>query len=198
MKRTILISIFVVFGSLTGSPYLLENPEVDALGFDALGATRTDNPTISIEEEILVIDLEEVQEPISVSGIEQFFNGNNSLTPSETRKKEKKSDVQYELTKIRTKIKCVEKILKKAVIKTHFVNGQIEGLQINGLDRISEAKALRLKSGDIILAINGQTLGSKKEAYYIFKKARKRPNMVVELLRDGKAKKFLFDFREAV
>jgi type II secretory pathway component PulC len=203
MKRIILVSILVVFGSLTGSPFPLENPEIDAHGFDTLGTIRADSAAGSIEEDILVIYLEEVQEPMEGPGIEQFFNGINAAEPSEAQNTEKKSDTekkdaQKELTKIRTKVKCVEKILKKAVIKTYCVNGQIEGLQLNGLDKISEAKALLLKSGDIILAVNGQTVGSKKEAYDIFKKARKRPNMIVELLQDGKAKKLLFDFRGAV
>ena len=111
---------------------------------------------------------------------------------------DKKTDVKRELTRIRTKIKFVEKLLKKASIKSCRVNGQIEGLQITGLDQISQAKALLLKNGDIILTINGHTLSSKKEAYNIFKKARKQPSMIVELLQDGKAKKFLFDFHGAV
>ena len=75
------------------------------------------------------------------------------------------------------------------------INGQIEGLQINGLDEISEAKALLLKSGDIILAVNEQTLSSKKDAYDIFKKARNKPIMIVDLIRDGEAKKLLLDFQ---
>ncbi|MCP4260031.1 MAG: hypothetical protein GY774_21325, partial [Planctomycetes bacterium] len=109
-----------------------------------------------------------------------------------------KNDTQQEIMKVRTKLKSVESILKKATIKSYRINGQIEGLQINGLDKISEAKTLLLKSGDIILTVNGQTVGSKKEAYNIFKKARKEPIMIVELLQDGKAKKLLFDFRGPV
>jgi hypothetical protein len=99
------------------------------------------------------------------------------------------------LTKIRTKAKCVETILKKAVIEPYHNNGQIEGLRITGLDRILAARDLLLKSGDIILAVNGYPLNSKRQAYEIFKKARKKPIMIVNLLRDGEAKTFLFDFR---
>ncbi len=165
--------------------------------WDAEYTFRTDSGAESVGGDILVINLEEVQEPIVETGIELFFNGNNYAEPSEAEETEK-IDVQNGLTKIQTKIKCVEKILKKAVIKTYYVNGQIEGLQLYGLNEISEAKALLLKSGDIIMAVNGQSLISKKRAYDIFKKARKQSNMVVELLRDGEAKKLLFDFRGAV
>jgi len=96
------------------------------------------------------------------------------------------------LTKIRTKAKCVETILRKAVIEPYQINGQIEGLRITGLDKILLARDLLLKSGDIIRAVNGQPLNSKRRAYEIFKKARKLPTMKIELLRDGKTETLLY------
>jgi hypothetical protein len=99
------------------------------------------------------------------------------------------------LTEVRTKIKCVETILKNAVIEPYLINGQIEGLRITGLDRILLAKDLLLKSGDIIRTVNGQPLNSKRGAYKIFKRARKRPIMKVELLRDGKTETLLYYLR---
>jgi len=99
------------------------------------------------------------------------------------------------LTKIQTKIRCVEAILKKAVIEPYHINGQIEGLRITGLDRIPVARDLLLKSGDIIRAVNGHSLNSKRRAYEIFKRARTRPTMIIDLLQDGEAKILLFDFR---
>ena len=200
MKRIILVSILIVFGSLTSSPGPLENPECDAHDFDTPGFKRTDNAAGSIEEDKLVLYLEEVQETMTSPVIEQFFNGNNATEPSGDQNTEKKSDTekkftQQELIKVWTKIKCVESVLKNAVIEPYCINGQIEGLQINGLDEISEAKALLLKSGDIILAVNGQTLSSKKDAYDIFKKARKEPIMIIDLLQDGEAKILLLDFQ---
>jgi len=99
------------------------------------------------------------------------------------------------LTKIRTKSKCVETILRKAVIEPYHINGQIEGLQITGLDKILIARDLLLKSGDIIRAVNGHPLNSKRRAYEIFKKARKLPIMKIELLRDGKTETLLYYLR---
>ncbi|MHC4560681.1 MAG: hypothetical protein ACYS80_25655 [Planctomycetota bacterium] len=130
-----------------------------------------------------------------IFGAEQSYEESKTSKEQNTEKVGDAEKKQQELTKIRTKLKCVEKILKNAVIEPYYVNGQIEGLQIFGLDKISEAKALFLKSGDIILAVNGKTLSSKKEAYDIFKKARKEPIMIVDLLQDGQAKKLLLDFQ---
>lgn len=200
MKKIIILGMLIFLGTLTNPPSPLKNSKSYAHAFGALGSMRVDSAAGSIEEDKLVLYLEEVPETMMSPGIEQFFNGNDTAKPSGARNIEKKSDteikdVQQELTKVRTKIKCVESVLKKAVIKPYCINGRIEGLQINGLDEISEAKTLLLKSGDIILTVNGQTLSSKKDAYDIFKQARKKPTMIVDLLRDGEAKKLLLDFK---
>ena len=200
MKKIIILGMLIFLGTLTNPPSPLKNSKSYAHAFGALGSMRVDSAAGSIEEDKLVLYLEEVPETMMSPGIEQFFNGNDTAKPSGARNTEKKSDTeikdaQQELTKVRTKIKCVESVLKKAVIKPYYINGRIEGLQINGLDEISEAKTLLLKSGDIILTVNGQTLSSKKDAYDIFKQARKKPTMIVDLLRDGEAKKLLLDFK---
>lgn len=196
----IIAGILIFLGTLTSSQGPLENPKSDAHAFETLDTMRADSAAGSIEEDKLVLYLEEVPETIMSPGIEQFFNGNNTAELSEAQNIEKnidteKKSAQQELIKIRTKIKYVESVLKKAIIESYCINGQIEGLQINGLGKISEAKALNLKSGDIILTVNGQTLSSKIGAYEIFKKARKKPIMIIGLLQDGEAKKLLLDFQ---
>ncbi len=192
----------VVFGDLTSSPSPIENPESGAHDFDALGTKRADSAAGSIEEDEPVLSLKEVPETMTRLGTEQFSNGSDTTETYLGQNIEKTSDTvrtytpaKPVLTKIRTKIRCVEAILKKAVIEPYNINGQIEGLRITGLDRISAARDLLLKSGDIIRAVNGHPLNSKRRAYEIFKRARTRPTMMVDLLQDGEAKTILFDFR---
>jgi len=98
------------------------------------------------------------------------------------------------LTKVRTKMKSVETILRKAVLESYRINDQIVGLRITGLDKILVARELLLKSGDVIRVVNGQPLISKKVAYKIFKRARKLPVMEIELLRNGKSQRLLYYF----
>lgn len=200
MKRTILISILIVFGSLTNFPGQIENPQSDAHGFDAQSVMRANNSAEIIEGDVLVLYLEEVKETTANPGIEQFFYDNNTNEPFGEDNAEKKSDtqkrdIQQEPIRLQTKLKYIESILKKAAIEPYSINGQIEGLRIKGLDKMFQAKALQLKSGDIIIAVNGYTLSSQRKAYDIFKKARKEPMMTVDLLRDGKTKQLLFDFQ---
>jgi S1-C subfamily serine protease len=136
----------------------------------------------------------------NVFGTEWSSKGSDTTETHPGQNIEKTSDTvrasaPQVLTKVRTKIRCVEAILKNAVIEPYHNNGQIEGLRITGLDRILAARDLLLKSGDIIRAVNGHPLNSKRQAYEIFKRARTKPNMIVDLLQDGEAKVLLFDFR---
>ena len=136
----------------------------------------------------------------NVFGTEWSSKGSNTTETHPGQNIEKTSDTvragaPQVLTKVRTKIRCVEAILKNAVIEPYHNNGQIEGLRITGLDRILVARDLLLKSGDIIRAVNGHPLNSKRQAYEIFKRARTKPTMIVDLLQDGEAKVLLFDFQ---
>jgi hypothetical protein len=110
-------------------------------------------------------------------------------------KEEEEKPAQQELTKIQAERKSVERILRKADIEPYYRDGQINGLQITGLDEKTEAEAVFLKNGDVILAVNGQTLSSKKEAYDIFIDARKEPIMIIDLLQKGQTNKYLLDFQ---
>jgi len=127
----------------------------------------------------------------------------NTSEPSELQNNEKSDNEQgeeekpaeQELTKIQTQRKCVERILRKADIEPYYRDGQVKGLRITGLDEKTEAEAVFLKNGDVILAVNGQILNSKKEAYDIFIDARKEPIMIIDLLQKGQTKKYLLDFQ---
>ena len=96
---------------------------------------------------------------------------------------------------MQTKAKHVETLLRKAVIEPYETDGQMEGLRITGLEKVPIAGNLGLKNGDIIRSVNGQQLTSKKKALQVFMKARTKPTMSVELLREGKTKELSFVLR---
>ena len=87
-----------------------------------------------------------------------------------------------------TKMSHLEMILTKATIEPYLVDGQVEGLKINNLEKIPLAKVLGLKEGDIIRYVNGHRLTSKQKAFQVFKKARSEATMSLELLSDGETK----------
>ena len=133
------------------------------------------------------------EQPSNVINTTETPSGRNTKQTSDTARTN--APAKQVLTKIQTKMKHIEAVLKKAVIKPYHINGQIEGLRISGLDKILAAKELLLKSGDIIRVVNGQPLSSKIRAYKIFKRARKLSTMEIELLRDGKSQTLLYYLR---
>jgi len=187
------------FGTPTSSASPFENPESDVYNFDIPDTMAADSTTGNIEDDGLLSYLQEEQETMTRIGAEQYSNGIDTIETSSGQNIEQTSDTvrtntpaEQVLTKIRTKMRYIEAVLKNAVIEPYHINGQIEGLRITGLDKILAARDLLLKSGDIIRVVNGQLLSSKKRAFKIFKRARNRPIMEIELLRDGKSVTLLY------
>jgi len=95
----------------------------------------------------------------------------------------------------KAKLGRIETILRKARIVPYVVEGEIKGLQLNGLDKIEAAKEFGLREGDIIEIVNGQRLTSKQKAYQIFMKARNQPVINIDLLRGETPRKVSFVLR---
>ena len=194
-----------LFGTVSGSPAvaraIIKNLKTGVFDLYKMGQTvegaRIEG--IGTDEVILAHNGER---KILRLNIAQFSSSNNSTeTPSSKTINEMSNAVRTDLstqnahTDARTKIGCVEAILKEAVIEPHVVDGQIEGLRITDLENIKEAKELGLKNGDIIRAVNGHRLTSKQKAHQILKKAGSQAAISLELLRDDETKKLSFDLR---
>jgi len=182
----------------------LENPDsdLDLYDFDIFGNMTADSRAENIENDDLLSYLKQEKETMTELDAEQSSNDVDADETSSSPNIEQTSDTAEEntpaeqvLIEVRTKIKCLETILKKAVIEPYHIDGQIIGLRITGLDRILVARDLLLKSGDIIREVNGHALSSKKRAFDIFKRERKQPVMKVELLRDGESRTLLYYLR---
>ena len=195
-----------VFGSVTGLARPLDYPEINVYDFDTLCAmiiAGSGAKNVEIEDDGSASNLRKEQETTTRIEAEQYSMWIDTAETPLGRNIEEASDTvgtdtptERVLTKIRTKMKSIETVLRKAVIKPyHNINGQIEGLQISGLEKVLVARDLLLKSGDIICVVNGQLLSSKKIAFKVFKKARKLPIMEVELLRNGQAMTLQYNLR---
>ncbi len=93
------------------------------------------------------------------------------------------------------RIQILEDILDQAVIEPAVQKNQTVGLQISKLDEIPLAKLLGIQNGDIIQRVNGQLLTSKQKAFQVFRKAKTQPEIVLELIRNGKREALSFSLR---
>ena len=80
MKKIILI--IIVFGSLTSLPSPEKNLQDNANYIDLLNTLKADGNAASYKDDIPVLHLEQVQQPIAEFDIDQFFNGNFELSES--------------------------------------------------------------------------------------------------------------------
>lgn len=103
--------------------------------------------------------------------------------------------VQSASSEGQTKIDSMQELFRKAVIEPYSIDGQVEGLRITGLKDIPMAAELGLRDGDIICTVNGQQLTDQQKAFQVFQKARTQPAVNIEMLREGKTKRFSFNLQ---
>jgi type II secretion system protein C len=92
-------------------------------------------------------------------------------------------------------VSVFENIMKNAVIEPYVVDGNTVGLRVSELAKLNLPIFAGIKENDVIQSINGQELTSKQKAFQIFKKARTKSKIDVELLRDQQTKNLSMPLR---
>jgi general secretion pathway protein C len=192
-----------LFGTVSGSPEvaraIIKNLKTGVSDLYKIGQTVEGASIEGISKDAVIL-VHNGERKILRLSIAQS-NNKNTETPSVKTINETSNTTKTDLstqnahTGIRAKIGYVEAILKQALIEPHVVDGQVEGFRITDLEDIKEARALGLKNGDIIRAVNGHLLTSKQKAHQIFKKAMSQAAINLELLRDDETKKLSFVLR---
>jgi type II secretion system protein C len=191
-----------LFGTVSGSPAVaravIKNLKTGISDIYKIGQTIEGARIEGIDTDKVILTRNGERKVLRLS-IAQSNSNNSTETPLSETVDKRGSTVRTGLstrnahTDARTKIGCVEAVLKDAVIEPYVVDGQVEGLRITDLENVDEAKEFGLKNGDIIRAVNGHRLTSKQKAHQIFKKASSQAAVNLELLRDDETKKLSFD-----
>ena len=193
-----------LLGTISGSPSvaraIIKNLKTGAFDLYKIGQVVKDSRIEDIEADAIVLLHDDERKILGITAWQSNSSDDNHIPSFRTDNEISKTletDLPNETTdtNIRTKIKYVEEVLKKAVIEPYVVNGKIEGLRITGLENLKAAKKFGLKNGDVIRTVNGHLLTSKQRAYQVFKKARSQAAMTFELSRNGKTKKMSLDLR---
>ncbi|MHC4086560.1 MAG: type II secretion system protein N [Planctomycetota bacterium] len=190
-------------GTISGSPAVaravIKDLKTGALDLYKIDQTVAGARIESIEENAVVLVCNGQRTILKLNIASSGSNDDTQLSPSQTANemsKVAKTDMSAKKanTNAQTKIGYVEAVLNNAAIEPYFMNGQVEGLQITGLENLSIAKnlGLSLKNRDVIRSVNGHRLTSKQKAYQVFKKAKSQPAIDIELLRDNNTKKLSF------
>ncbi|MHC4213356.1 MAG: type II secretion system protein N [Planctomycetota bacterium] len=198
-KELGLALVGVVAGSPMYSKAVIKNISTNVQKTYKIGDKVATAIIDSIEENKIVLlrNGEQMVLHMSFASDEQVKQQDNQKLPkqriAESVKADQKKSSPHEIAK--TGFGQIETILKEAVIKPHLVNGKIQGLRIDGLEKLKGARAMGLKNGDVVRSVNGHLLTSKQKAFQVFKKSRSQPTIDIELLRDEKTKILSFDLK---
>jgi general secretion pathway protein C len=191
-------------GTVAGSPALsraiIKNVETNALDSYKPGDSVADARIESIEEDIVVLRHEGQRKTLSLgSNPAAALDADNGPTVQQgsvqTGQPPEVDTRPPSPITVGTKFKSIETVLKQAIIRPFAVAGEVQGLRIDGLEKIKGAENLGLKNGDVIRMVNGQHLTSKQKAYQVFKKARRKNAISVELVRDNQIRTLLFSLK---
>ncbi|MDT8302642.1 MAG: type II secretion system protein N [Sedimentisphaerales bacterium] len=182
-----------VCGNKAVSRAIIINTKTKLLGMYKTGHNIGEARIESIEEEAVILFHNGQRKMLILNRIGRDNKNNTQMLSSAAINKTDEFvdpviSVKQSFDENPTKVSHLEMILSNATIEPYIVDGQIEGLKINNLEKIPLAKVIGLKDGDIISHINGQRLTSKQKAFQVFKKARSEATMSLELLSDGETK----------
>jgi type II secretion system protein C len=186
-----------ISGSSEVSRAIIKDLKTGAIDLYKIDQTVAGARIESIEENAVVLVCDGQRTVLKLNIASSGSNNNTQLSSPQTineMSKIAKADLSTKKanTNTQTKIGYVDAVLNNAAIVPYFVDGQVEGLQITGLENISIAKNLGLKNRDVIRSVNGHRLTNKQKAYQVFKKAKSQPAIDIELLRDNNTKKLSF------
>lgn len=188
-------------GTISGSPVvaraIIKDLKTGALDLYKIEQTVAGARIESIEKDAVVLVCDGQRKVLKLNITPSGSNNSSQILSSQTSNETSevaKTDLPAKKanTDVQTTIGYVEAVLNNAVIEPYSVDGQIEGLQITGLENLSIAKNIGLKNRDVIRSVNGHRLTNKQKAYQVFKKAKAQPAIDMELLRDNKTKKLSF------
>lgn len=83
-------------------------------------------------------------------------------------------------------IQNVNELMKQVRIRPHFTNGQPDGLSLSGIKPGSVFQDIGLKSGDVILGVDGQPIQSVDDALKFYTSLKDSKNVALQIRREGR------------
>ena len=94
------------------------------------------------------------------------------------------SEIEIKKDAFLARVGGIQAIMKAAKLTPHYdADGKMDGLKLTGLEKISMARYIGLRDGDVVHKVNGQKLSKPGKALQVFKKLRGQSYADIELLR---------------
>jgi general secretion pathway protein C len=77
-------------------------------------------------------------------------------------------------------------LMEQATLRPHIEEGQTSGISITGIKPNAIFRKMRLRNGDVITAVNGNSIGSVEDAAKVFEELSSGSNIQLQIKRRGR------------
>ncbi len=102
------------------------------------------------------------------------------------KKRASSKNIKIERSEIEEAISDVNNLMKQARIRPHFKNGKPDGLTLTRIKRKSVFTKLGLKSGDIIMGVDGKLIESVDDGLKFYDSLKTSSNVELQIKRRGR------------
>jgi len=188
-----LLLVGAIAGSSSDAGALIKNRESNTLRIYKT-AQQIDGGYIEKIEKNRVVVLSEgrryelklaVDRPESVTAQITTSNKNWLSTAEQSRSQPPASDTVLTTTRSpipQTPLGSLEMVLREAKLEPCYLQNEVQGLTIAGMENVPVAGRMNLRNGDVIHSVNGHQLVSKQQAWQVLKKARSEDTIDIEVL----------------
>ncbi len=96
--------------------------------------------------------------------------------------------VRVQQSEIESAVKNVNQLMKQVRIRPHFTNGKADGLRLTGIRSGSIFSRMGLRSGDILVGVDGERIQSVDDALKFYKSLKSASNVKLTVKRGGREK----------
>ena len=123
-----------------------------------------------------------------ILGIEKTSGSQKIRKPSTELGRAGSQNITVKRSQIDSAIKDVNTLMKQVRIRPNFKNGKPDGFRLTGIRPNSIFYKMGLKSGDVIMGVDGKDIESVDDALKFYQNLQSSPNVQLQIKRRGRLK----------
>ncbi len=178
-----------LLGTITGDQKeayaVIEDTAVKKQDLYRIGDTIQNATVKMILREKVVLNVNGKDE---ILGIEKASGRQKIRKPSTELGRAGSQNITVKRSQIDSAIKDVNTLMKQVRIRPNFKNGKPDGFRLTGIRPNSIFYKMGLKSGDVIMGVDGKDIESVDDALKFYQNLQSSPNVQLQIKRRGRLK----------
>jgi general secretion pathway protein C len=178
-----------LLGTITGDQKeayaVIEDTAVKKQDLYRIGDTIQNATVKMILREKVVLNVNGKDE---ILGVEKASGSQKIGKPSTELARAGSQNITVKRSQIDSAIKDVNTLMKQVRIRPNFKNGKPDGFRLTGIRPNSIFYKMGLKSGDVIMGVDGKDIESVDDALKFYQNLQSSPNVQLQIKRRGRLK----------